>query len=187
MFQYSTFRQMVQCKNGQERFSPLLPARCFYLLCGCAGSYFGSSSLRRCGFRRSSFAGCGICAAGHAALNDQLILIVKAVGIHQSLLIVLVEEVLFAQSLDLLVQPIQNGGVALAHSGSNGVLTAQRGNADRVAGVLLCKCNDLGVIVGPCHAVAVLQCILLICFVGSTACLATIIFLRYLSLRLLCA
>jgi polar amino acid transport system substrate-binding protein len=71
---------MVQCKNGQERFSPLLPARCFYLLCGCAGSYFGSSSLRRCGFRRSSFAGCGICAAGHAALNDQLILIVKALG-----------------------------------------------------------------------------------------------------------
>ena len=70
------------------------------------------------------------------------------------------EEVLLAQSLDLLVQPIQNGGVALAHSGSNGVLTAQRGNADRVAGVLLCKCNDLGVIVGPCHAVAVLQCIL---------------------------
>ena len=70
------------------------------------------------------------------------------------------EEVLFAQSLDLLVQPIQNGGVALAHSGSNGVLTAQRGNADRVTGVLLCKCNDLGVIVGPCHAVAVLQCIL---------------------------
>ena len=70
------------------------------------------------------------------------------------------EEVLFAQSLDLLVQPIQNGGVALAHSGSNGVLTAQRGNADRVTRVLLCKCNDLGVIVGPCHAVAVLQCIL---------------------------
>ena len=26
LFQYSTFRQMVQCKNGQERFSPLLPA-----------------------------------------------------------------------------------------------------------------------------------------------------------------
>ena len=29
LFQYSTFRQMVQCKNGQERFSPLLPARCY--------------------------------------------------------------------------------------------------------------------------------------------------------------
>ena len=48
----------------------------------------------------------GIAGSGLAALDHQLVLEVGAVGIHQSLLIVLVEEVLLAQSLDLLVQPI---------------------------------------------------------------------------------
>ena len=67
------------------------------------------------------------------------------------------EEALLAQALDLVVDPVQQGGVALAHSGGNGILAAQRGDAHRVAGVLLCKSDDLGVVVGPCSAIAVFQ------------------------------
>ena len=70
------------------------------------------------------------------------------------------EEVLLAQALDLVVDPVQQGGVALAHSGGNGILAAQRGDADCVAGVLLCKSDDLGVVVGPCYAIAVFQRVL---------------------------
>ena len=70
------------------------------------------------------------------------------------------EEALFAQALDLVVDPVQQGGVALAHSGGNGILAAQRGDADCVAGVLLCKSDDLGVVVGPCYAIAVFQRVL---------------------------
>ena len=60
------------------------------------------------------------CAVGaeltlhHAALDHQLVLVVGAVGVHQGGLIVLVEEVLLAQGLDLLVQPVQQRLVALA-------------------------------------------------------------------------
>ena len=70
------------------------------------------------------------------------------------------EEALLAQALDLVVDPIQQGGVALAHSGGDGILAAQRGDADCVAGVLLCKGDDLGVVVGPCYAIAVFQRVL---------------------------
>ena len=70
------------------------------------------------------------------------------------------EEALLAQALDLVVDPVQQGGVALAHSGGNGILAAQRGDAHRVAGVLLCKSDDLGVVVGPCYAIAVFQRVL---------------------------
>ena len=67
---------------------------------------------------------------------------------------------LLAQALDLVVDPVQQGGVALAHSGGDGILAAQRGDAHRVAGVLLCKSDDLGVVVGPCSAIAVFQRVL---------------------------
>ena len=70
------------------------------------------------------------------------------------------EELLLTQRLDLLIQPIQQGGVALGHSGGYGVIAAQCGNAHHIAGVLHGIGQHLGVIVGPCHAVAVLQCIL---------------------------
>ena len=69
------------------------------------------------------------------------------------------EEILLAQSLDLVVDGIQQRLIALADGGGNRVLTAQGRDADSVAGVLAGKRDDLGVVVGPGHA-AVLHCAL---------------------------
>ena len=69
------------------------------------------------------------------------------------------EEILLAQSLDLVVDGIQQCLIALADGGGNRVLAAQGRNADSVAGVLAGKRDDLGVVVGPGHA-AVLHCAL---------------------------
>ena len=62
------------------------------------------------------------------------------------------EEILLAQSLDLVVDGIQQRLIALADGGGNRVLAAQGRDADSVAGVLAGKRDDLGVVVGPGHA-----------------------------------
>ena len=46
---------------------------------------------------------------GHAALDHELVLVIEAVGIHEGLLVVLVEELLIGQRLDLIVDPVQQG------------------------------------------------------------------------------
>ena len=62
------------------------------------------------------------------------------------------EEVFLAQGLDLVVDGVQQRLVAFADGRGDGILAAQRGNTDGVAGILLCEGDDLGVIVGPGHA-----------------------------------
>ena len=59
-----------------------------------------------------------------AALDHEAVLIVSAVGVNESGLIVGVEEILLAQSLDLVVDGIQQRLIALADGGSNRVLAA---------------------------------------------------------------
>ena len=95
-----------------------------------------------------------------AALDHEAVLIVSAVGVNESGLIVGVEEILLAQSLDLVVDGIQQRLIALADGGGNCVLAAQGRDADSVAGVLAGKRDDLGVVVGPCSAIAVFQRVL---------------------------
>ena len=56
------------------------------------------------------------------------------------------------QSLDLVVDGIQQRLIALADGGGNRVLAAQGRDADSVAWVLAGKRDDLGVVVGPGHA-----------------------------------
>ena len=60
-----------------------------------------------------------------AALDHETVLIVSAVGVNESGLIVGVEEILLAQSLDLVVDGIQQRLIALADGGGNRVLAAQ--------------------------------------------------------------
>lgn len=91
--------------------------------------------------------------------RPRAVLIVSAVGVNESGLIVGVEEILLAQSLDLVVDGIQQRLIALVDGGGNRVLAAQGRDADSVAGVLAGKRDDLGVVVGPGHA-AVLHCAL---------------------------
>ena len=67
------------------------------------------------------------------------------------------EEVFLAQGLDLVVQPVQQGGVALGDGGGDGVRAAQRGDAHHIAGILNGESDDFGVVVGPGHAVAVFK------------------------------
>ena len=100
---------------------------------------------------------CGLGTGGCAALNDQGVLVVLAVGVQQGRLVVGVEEILIAQRLDLVVQPVQQGGVALGDGGGDGVRAAQRGDAYHVTGVLNGESDDFGVVVGPGHAVAVFE------------------------------
>ena len=61
-----------------------------------------------------------------AALDHEAVLIVSAVGVNESGLIVGVEEILLAQSLDLVVDGIQQRLIALADGGGNRVLTGCR-------------------------------------------------------------
>ena len=81
------------------------------------------------------------------ALDNEAVLVVSAVGVNESGLIVGVEEILLAQSLDLVVDGIQQRLIALADGGGNRVLAAQGRDADSVAGVLAGKRDDLGVVV----------------------------------------
>ena len=53
-----------------------------------------------------------------AALDHETVLIVSAVGVNESGLIVGVEEILLAQSLDLVVDGIQQRLIALADAGA---------------------------------------------------------------------
>ena len=96
-------------------------------------------------------------SGSHAALNYQRILIILAVGVQQGGFVVRVEEILVAQSLDFVVQPVQQGRVALGDGGSDGVRVAQRGDAHGVAGILNGEGDDLSVVVGPGDAVAVFK------------------------------
>ena len=72
-----------------------------------------------------------------AALDHKAVLIVSAVGVNESGLIVGVEEIFLAQSLDLVVDGIQQRLIALADGGGNRVLAAQGRDADSVAGFWL--------------------------------------------------
>ena len=67
------------------------------------------------------------------------------------------EEILIAQRLDLVVQPVQQSGVALGDGGGDGVRAAQRGDAYHIAGIFNGESDDFGVVVSPCHAVAVFE------------------------------
>ena len=59
----------------------------------------------------------GLC--GHdAALDDELVLVVGTVGIHEGLLVVLVEELLIGQRGDLLVDPVQQVVLPLLTAGA---------------------------------------------------------------------
>ena len=62
-------------------------------------------------------------APAAAALNHQGVLVVLAIGVQQGRLVVGVEEILIAQRLDLVVQPVQQGGVALDHGDADVDLT----------------------------------------------------------------
>ena len=81
-----------------------------------------------------------------AALDHEAVLIVSAVGVNESGLIVGVEEIFLAQSLDFVVDGIQQRLIALADGGGNRVLAAQGRDADSVAGVLAGKRDDLSVL-----------------------------------------
>ena len=70
------------------------------------------------------------------------------------------EELLRAQGLDLVVDPVKQRGVALRYCGSNGVLVAQLRNTYFIARILQCECDNLSVVIRPCDAVTVLQSIL---------------------------
>ena len=120
---------------------------------GGGGGGNGDGALRLYGFGSGVSFGTG----DNAALNHQGVLVILAVGVEQGCLIVGVEEVLGAQGLDFVIQPVQQRGVALGDGGSDGVRTAQRGNAHGVAGILDGEGNDLGVVVGPGYAVAVFK------------------------------
>ena len=117
---------------------------------GRGRSGHGDGTLFRHGFRNLGTGGC-------AALNDQGVLIVLAVGVQQGGFIVGMEEVFFAQGLDLVVQPVQQGGVALGDGGGDGVRAAQRGDAHHIAGIFNGEGDDFGVVVSPCHAISVFK------------------------------
>ena len=117
---------------------------------GRGRSGHGDGTLFRHGFRNL---GTGDCAA----LNDQGVLIVLAVGVQQGGFIVGMEEVFFAQGLDLVVQPVQQGGVSLGDGGGDGVRAAQRGDAHHIAGIFNGEGDDFGVVVSPCHAISVFK------------------------------
>ena len=117
---------------------------------GRGRSGHGDGAFFRYGFR-------GLGTGGCTALYYQGVLVVLAVGVQQGCLVVGVEEVFLAQGLDLVVQPVQQGGVALGDGGGNGVRAAQRGDADHIAGIFNGEGDDFGVVVGPGHAVAVFE------------------------------
>ena len=117
---------------------------------GRGRSGHGDGALGLYGFRGLSTGGC-------AALYHQGVLVVLAVGVQQGRLVVGVEEILIAQRLDLVVQPVQQGGVALGDGGGDGVRAAQRGDAYHIAGIFNGESDDFGVVVGPGHAVAVFE------------------------------
>ena len=100
---------------------------------------------------------CGLGTGGCAALYYQGVLVVLTVGVQQGRLVVGVEEILVAQRLDLVVQPVQQGGVALGDGGGDGVRAAQRGDAYHVTGIFNGESDNFGVVVGPGHAVAVFE------------------------------
>ena len=117
---------------------------------GRGRSGHGDGALGLYGFRNLGTGGC-------AALYYQGVLVVLTVGVQQGGFVVGVEEILIAQRLDLVVQPVQQGGVALGDGGGDGVRAAQRGDAYHIAGIFNGESDNFGVVVGPGHAVAVFE------------------------------
>ena len=70
------------------------------------------------------------------------------------------EELFRRQGFDLLIDPVQERFVAFADSGSDGILTAQGGDADGVTLILKGEGNDLGIVVRPGDGVPVFQSVL---------------------------
>ena len=130
---------------GQE-----LCGLCQDLRVGRGRSGHGDGAFFRYGFRDLGTGGC-------AALYHQGVLVVLTVGVQQGRLVVGVEEILIAQRLDLVVQPVQQGGVALGDGGGDGVRAAQRGDAYHIAGILNGESDNFGVVVSPCHAISVFK------------------------------
>ena len=128
-------------------------------LCGFSKDL--SMGRGRCGnrnralaFRFSGSSGTG----NNAAFYNQSIFVISAIGIQKGCFIVCVEKVLFAERYDLIIQPVQQGLVALGDGCRNGVRAAEGRNADRVSGILNGKCDDLGIVICPCNTVSVFKC-----------------------------
>lgn len=126
------------CKNGRPDDRPNTPRR-------CRGSASPTDSPPDCP------------SDGSAFYHDVIGVDFVAVDRLQSLLAILVEEVVFAELDDLVVHEVQQFGVALLHGGRDGVVVTKVGDADLEALVGLGPGEHLGVVGGEGVTTAVQQ------------------------------
>ena len=89
--------------------------------------------------------------------DNQGFFVSGAVGVKQGLFVVCVEEVLGAEALQILVDPVQQALIALGNSRSDGVGVAQLLNADNIFGAsLVGEGDNLGVVASGLFSNAVL-------------------------------
>ena len=71
------------------------------------------------------FISLGTSLCSYAPFDHEAIFIVCTVGVDQGLFIVFVEEVFVSQGNDLVIDPVEEGFVALGDGGSNGILASE--------------------------------------------------------------
>ena len=133
--------------------------RCSENLCvGCGGGCYRDGLTIALGdIQRGRALLFRCCTCSLSALDHQGIFIVFAVGIQQCRLIICVEEVLFSEGDDLLIQPVEQGAVALGDGRRNRILAAQGRNADHIAFIFQGKCDHFCVVICPGDACAILK------------------------------
>ena len=71
------------------------------------------------------FISLGTSLCSYAPFDHEAVFIVCTVGVDQGLFIVFVEEVFVSQGNDLVIDPVEEGFVALGDGGSNGILASE--------------------------------------------------------------
>ena len=71
------------------------------------------------------FISLGTSLCSYAPFDYEAVFIVCTVGVDQGLFIVFVEEVFVSQGNDLVIDPVEEGFVALGNGGGNGILASE--------------------------------------------------------------